>query len=211
MENVAKALFIVAGVFLGVLLLSVMIYVFRQGASVNQTYDQKQISLQLELYNSQFEEFDRHDNNIMDVISLVNLAFDVNKDVDYDAASSVQIEVAIGGDKFILPNTNQISERNKILNNSSEMPIYNLADLSLKDLTITTVPQKHNLLSGFATKTVAIDLENDKLSTTKLKSGKTVYKYLFAVVSSDDFEYHENNMKVSRIKVTAYCNPEWLD
>ena len=51
--------------------------------------------------------------------------------------------------------------------------------------------------------------DNDKLSLTKLRNGKTIYKYLFEVENSSDFEYHEENMKVSRIKLTPYCNPEW--
>ena len=71
MENASKALLMAAGVLLGILLLSVMIYVFRQGARVQQTYDQKQITNQLELYNSKFEKYDR-DNNILTAELLEN-------------------------------------------------------------------------------------------------------------------------------------------
>ena len=216
MENASKALLIVAGVFLGIMLLSVMIYVFRQGASVNKSYDEKQINLQLELYNSQFENYDRNNNNIMDVLSLCNLAFDVNKDSEFDDALSVQIEVLIGGLVFKLPNTNQINERNQILVGTSTTPksIYSLVNSNLKDLTITSVAQKKDLFSNLPSEervSVSIDLENDKLSTTKLKSGRTIYKYLFAVVNENDFDYHPANMKVSKIRLTAYCNPEWKD
>ena len=94
MENASKALLIAAGVFLGIMLLTVMIYVFRQGAKVNESYDQKQISLQLELYNSQFEEFDRDNNNVMDVISLCNLASDVNKECDFEETQIKKISQA---------------------------------------------------------------------------------------------------------------------
>lgn len=195
MENASKALLIAAGVFLGIMLLSVMIYVFRQGASVNQTYDQKQISLQLELYNSQFEIYDRDTNNIMDVISLCNLAFDVNKDSDFDQTTSVQVEVVIGGNTYIMPNSNLITERNTILAGSKKISIYNLVEYTFEDLGLSTLPVG-------ASKT-------DKLSTTKLEGGKTIYKFLFKVADSDGFVYNQHNRKVSKIKLIAYCNTEY--
>lgn len=203
MENASKALLIAAGVFLGILLLAVMIYVFRQGASVNQNYDQKQISLQLELYNSQFETYDRNNNNIMDVISLCNLAFDVNNECDFDKASSVQVEIKIGSKTYIMPNSNLVTDRNTILDGNSKISIYNLVDYTLSDVS----SKKLDILSG----TIEGDGDSatDKLSDTKLKDGKTIYKFLFKVADSKDFEYNPVNKKVSKIKLTAYCNPEY--
>lgn len=189
MENASKALLITAGVILGVMLLSVMIYLFRQGARVNQTYDQKQINLQLELYNSKFETFDRDNNNIMDVISLCNLAFDVNKEVNFDQATSVEIEVVVGSKKYTLPNKNAIDKRNLILDGSSPISIYNLAEYSFEKLGLTTLP-----LGG---------QKSDRLSDTKLEDGKTKYKYQF---KTDEFIYYPINKKVSKIKLVAYYN-----
>ena len=214
MENVSRALLIAAGIILGILLLSVMIYVFRQGARVNQTYDQKQITNQLELYNSKFEKYDRDNNTIMDVISLCNLALDINKDSNFDPSNTVQIEIATskgGNAKYELPNTDFIKERNKIKKIGASKPydIYNLATEKLTNLGITSISQKHTLRPGLEIKSIDVDVHNDTFSTTKLKEGKTIYKYLFMVVSEDDFEYHEQNMKVSRIKLTAYVNPDW--
>ncbi len=224
MENASKALLITAGVILGVILLSVMIYLFRQGARVNQTYDQKQISLQLELYNSKFEAFDRDNNNIMDVISLCNLAFDVNNEIEFDKSTSVLVEVIIGNQKFVIPNTinkeTQILERNQILKGSTtstnSMSIYNLVNSTLKDLAVISVPQKTGIYSladlpSEDLVTIYTDLENDKLSTTKLKSGKTIYKYLFGVSKYQPMRYHQANGKVSKITLIAYCNPRWND
>lgn len=199
MENASKALFIVAGVFLGLLLLAVMIYVFNQGARVNATYDQKQITNQLELYNARFEEFDKEDNNIMDAISLANLGFDVNKECEFDPTLTVRIEIAIGSDTFTIPNNNTISERNKILTDTNnEISIYNLADLTLTEL-------------GVVPGTIGSGAKGtDKLSKTRLVNGSTIYKYLLKVEDSDDFEYYEHNGKVSRVKLTTYVNTaEW--
>lgn len=202
MENASKALFIAAGVFIGIMLLSVMIYVFRQGARINQTYDQKQINLQLELYNSQFENFDSQTNNIIDVISLCNLAFDANKECDFDKASSVQIEIKIGSKTYILPNSNLITERNLILDGSNKISIYNLVNYTLNE-------GDQKLGIGTGTVEGDGDLASDKLSDTKLEGGKTIYKYLFKVADSKDFEYNSHSNKVSKIKLTAYCNSEW--
>lgn len=199
MENASKALIIVAGVFIGLLLLAVMIYVFRQGAKVSETYDQKQITNQLELYNSRFEEFDK-ENNIIEAISLANLAYDINNLCDYDPTLTVLVEIQVGGDTFTIPTTNALSGRNKILNDSNnEISIYNLTDLTLDELGVVA-----GTIGGTAKNT-------DKLSRTQLVDGKTRYKYLFRVENSDDFKYHDQNMKVSEVKLTAFVNPLWVE
>lgn len=204
MENTSKALFIAVGVFIGLLLLALMIYVFSQGARVSEAYDQKQITNQLELYNSRFEEFDRENNNVIDAISLANLAYDVNKSCNYDQTLAVQIEIEVGSEIFTMPNTQTVSGRNKILPESgSEISIYDLANSLIAN---TTTPGVKSLkvtgLSGVES--------TDTLSTTKLnENNRTIYKYLFKVESRDDFEYHAQNNKVARVKLTAYVNPEW--
>lgn len=217
MENASKALIIVGGVFIGIILLSVMIYIFRQGSKVNENYDQKQITNQLELYNSRFEKFAKEDNNIIDVISLANLAYDTNILCDYDPTLTVEVEIIVGGDTFKIPKDNKLSARNIILNDSNqEISIYDLANLSLKDLTVTSVPQKTGLYSLAYIPhedwvTIDVDLENDKLSTTKLKAEKTIYKYLFGVIRAKPMEYYHSNGKVSKLILVAYCNPKWKD
>lgn len=199
MENASRAFIIAASVIIGLFILFVMIYVFSQGSRVNQMYDQKQITNQLEFYNSRFEEFDKPNNNIIDVISLANLAYDVNKICDYDSMLTVKVEIKIGTKIFTMPNTNIISGRNKILTASNdEISIYNLADLTLGEL----VPTYVTIGSGANS--------TDKLSTTKLdENNTTIYKYLFKIENSQDFEYHEQSTKVSKMRLTAYVNPKW--
>ena len=183
---------------------------FRQGASVNENYDQKQISLQLELYNSQFEKFDRNNNNIIDVISLCNLVFDVNKECDFDKSLSVQLEIKIGNRTFMIPNTGKIKERNKIFTDDSKViSVYNLVDCPIGGGTDTL-----NIGPGTIENGSGKTANSDKLSMTKLiKSAegtqKIIYKYLFKVKETNDFEYNPHNNKVMKIKLTAYCNPEW--
>lgn len=238
MENASKALLMAAGVILGVMLLSSMIYMFRQGAKVTKSYDERQISRQLELYNSNFEYYNKSNNTIMDIISLANLAFDVNMNSNYDKLNTVQVEISIGNKSFYIPNiycpkcyesecqkcsesssvdfkNNKckccgniiFTERNKIVSNGGKIiSIYDLVNLTLEELSIQIEDIKIKEDEGYYSFSVN---DNDKLSLTKLRNGKTIYKYLFEVENSSDFEYHEENMKVSRIKLTPYCNPEW--
>ena len=107
MENASKALIMVASVLIGIMLLSVMIYVFRAGAKVNEAYDNNQISNQLELYNSKFEYYDKDNNTIVDMITLANLAYDVNSECDYDVSSAVRIKIVVGNEEFIISNTDK--------------------------------------------------------------------------------------------------------
>ena len=199
MENSSRALFIAAGVILGVLLLSIMIYVFRQGARVNEAYEQKQITNQLELYNARFEAYDRNNNNIMDIISLANLAYDTNSACGFDTSVAVAINLKIAGKTFKIPKT-KLSGRNIIQNYSgNEISIYNLTELTFDQLGISNV----SLLGTKARK-------EDKLSTAKLVDGKTIYKYLFKVVSQNDFKYYTHSLKVSEITLKAYIEDSAL-
>lgn len=202
MENASKAIIIVGGVAIGLILLAVMVYLFNQGARVSAAYDQKQITNQLELYNSRFENFNKDNNNIIDAISLANLAYNINNSCNYDPTLVVKVEIKVGKKVFTMPNTKNVSGRNKILPESgAEMSIYGLATYALYDSTPGVNDLEVTGLTG--------SNNSDTLSTTKLKDGKTIYKYLFKVKDVNDFEYHNENGKVSRVKLTAYVNPEW--
>ena len=86
MENANKALIIAGGTILGIMILSLLVYLFRAGGKVSQSIDDKQIYHNTQLFNQQFENFAGEDkeNNISDVITLINLAVDANKDVGYN-------------------------------------------------------------------------------------------------------------------------------
>ena len=61
MDNASKALIMAASVLLGLLLLSMMIYVFRAAASIDENYDARQGERELQLFNSKFEVFDKNE------------------------------------------------------------------------------------------------------------------------------------------------------
>lgn len=210
MENASKALIMVASVLIGIMLLSVMIYVFRAGAKVNEAYDNNQISNQLELYNSKFEYYDKDNNTIVDMITLANLAYDVNSECDYDVSSAVRIKIVIGNEEFIISNTDKLSSRNKIFHDGSEISIYDLNVKTLHELgvTPTSIKEKSDLPTNISN--LSDDPKNtDLLSTTKLVKGKTVYKYLFEVENPEDFSYNQTTARVSEIILHCFYNPVW--
>ena len=51
MENASRALIMAATVLLGVLLITMFVYIFREGSQVSKNYDIQQQANQLELYN----------------------------------------------------------------------------------------------------------------------------------------------------------------
>ena len=101
MENGSRALIMAATVLLGVFLLSMMLYMFRAGGQMTKQFDEKQINLQLENYNRQFEVFDKPNNTITDVISLANLVYSTNEQNEFAEGATVQLDVVIDGITYV--------------------------------------------------------------------------------------------------------------
>lgn len=199
MDNAAKALIMAASIILGVLLLSTFVYVFRAGASVDQSYEEAQAERELRLASAKFDIYDRQDNTITDILSVINLAYNTNEDFSYDQAKAVEVIIRTGNKFFAIPRIEPSGElrkefgRNKILSRMSANEVdgtvqssYDLVDKTLAELGISGI-------SGQS--------DSDKLSTTRLgrvkilnpdgtekvdeygepvyRNNVTIYKYLF--------------------------------
>lgn len=81
MENASKSLIMVAGVLIGVLILSLWVYLFAHfGSQTSQVYDRIE-EHQLTEYNAQYTVYEgRTDINIYDIITLANKAHQNNED-----------------------------------------------------------------------------------------------------------------------------------
>lgn len=189
MENASKALIIAGTILISILIIGIFVYVFRAGASMGETYDRKQLSEQLELYNSKFELYDVQDNTIMDLISLLNLAYSVNVDTNYDAENTVSIIINAEGKKISMPNTKGL-QRNQVKIGSKTESIYSLATDTLDTLGIITG-------------------STDTLAMTRYDSAnnKTIYKYLFEC--DGRVSYNHSNGKVSSMEFNMYPNPDY--
>lgn len=93
MENASKALIMAAGVLIGVLILSLAVYLFIDFGTKSAELH-KQITLnQLTQFNAQFNVYDgREDVTIYEIISLVNLAKENNEN-NKNMGSDYKIEI----------------------------------------------------------------------------------------------------------------------
>lgn len=87
MENASKALLIGAGVLIGLLILSLAVYLFISfGATSREIHNQNEIN-QLSKFNTQFNKFEGKENvTIYDVITIANLATENN--IKYELKNS---------------------------------------------------------------------------------------------------------------------------
>lgn len=103
MENATKALYMAIGVFIGILILTAFVFVFVKGGSFLGTAEEKEITRQLEEYNADLIIYQKDNNTIYDVISACNLAYDINKQNDYDNVNYLIIKFE-GTEDFELEN-----------------------------------------------------------------------------------------------------------
>ncbi len=80
MENASKALLLAASVLIGILVLSVAVYIFLSfGASAKQIHSEIDTN-RLNEFNTQFTAYElKEENTIYDIITVVNLAKDNNE------------------------------------------------------------------------------------------------------------------------------------
>lgn len=145
MENASKALLMAAAVLIGMMIISLAVYLYMNfggtSAQIRNSIEQNQINN----FNNQFTKYEgRTDVTIYDVVSLVNLATQNNKQNELVKRNTqatgednyisivlngVCIEGGSNSDTQTL--TNQNNERikqqvNDYLNNNVEMPLYDV-------------------------------------------------------------------------------------
>lgn len=215
MDNAVRAIIIAATTILGVMLFSVMIYVFRQAARVDEQYDSNQAQRTLELNNSKFELFNNNFNNITNIVSLCNLAYDNNVDCSYDFAKSVRITITIKSKKYIIPDvdpalsTNSFNDKkiddlygkNRIwpAGGGDPIHIYDLMNKTLKELGIDSTSDDKLTKSHYGLIKFNYDKDGVYYPGGEEKTA-TVYKYIFRC-KNDEITYND---KLGTIKSMSF-------
>ena len=111
MENASKALMMAGGVLIGIMVLSFMVFMLRKGGSMSAEYDSQISDNELAKFNSQFEFYDKDNNTFFDIITVSNLAYDINKINGWDENNCVKVQIVIGegnqrGTYAIIPDEN---------------------------------------------------------------------------------------------------------
>lgn len=204
MENASKFLIMSATILIALMLIGMFTYVFRAGASVDEQYDLEQSENQLELYNSRFENYNVPDNTIMDLITVANLAYDVNTMTNYDNSSSVLVEIVIGSKTFTIPAPQDEAEKvrlrqelnkNQILDGSGKViSIYDLANRTVEDLKASG--------GGFdakdkLTKTYLGNISYKDIAGNDATKMATVYKYIW---NCTRITYHDVTGRVASMR-----------
>jgi hypothetical protein len=225
MENANKALIIAGGTILGIMILSLMVYLFRAGGRVSQSIDDKQIYYNIQRFNQQFENFagDDKENNISDVITLINLAVDANKDVGYNDRTAVSVDV-----KFDSSHTLSIvgiipMKRNYALDGKSDdLEQAYRADNNTELNRVNLLELRNTPISQMGI-TLNTDMEITASETLgeayrDPDTNKVVYKYIF-VVPDDGIEYYhaatrssENKSydgRINKITLELRVNPDY--
>lgn len=90
MENASKALIMAAGVLIGIMILSLAVYLFATFGSTSAELHKQKETDQLNQFNSQFTSYEgKEDITIYDVITVANLATENNKYYEFDTNTSM--------------------------------------------------------------------------------------------------------------------------
>lgn len=214
MENSVKALYIAAGMLLGVMILGVWVYMFRQGASVGQNYEADRITLQIQAFNSQFEKytvvtdqrlendgysFAEKGNIPSDVITCANLAYNINRKNEFDATNCVEVSVVIGGTTYSIHSA-EAQPKNHFLINISKASARSATSYNTSNT--STCKSFYDFLREYNNvKIVNID-DPSKTPNDYSSYAETIYEYYFDV-RPNGIHYNENTGKVDEMVFTA--------
>lgn len=147
MENASKALMMAAGVLIGIMILSLGVYVFLTYSQTSKEIHQRIEEQQIEQFNVQYTAYEgREDLTIYDIITVVNNARNNNKYYE-DDADKVKVKVTgVTGVSGITPATDWVDLNDSNLNEvirqdqstitadpNSKLPEYKCTEVTLEN------------------------------------------------------------------------------
>lgn len=194
MDNFSKAFYMAGATVIALLVLFLMIYMFREAAKVGENYDSSQGRENVDSFNAKFERFQASDekseistdsdtvyktdpNVASDVVSAVNLAYNINKKSGNDPVNNVEVYI------YLKNNTVAYSLLNS--RSAKKNTMFQGTDTS-KSITTNAFL---NLEVGTGTKKY---LSDTKIATN---TNKIIYRYTF----SGSLEYSDKTGKVNKV------------
>ena len=226
MENSVKALYIAAGMLFGIMILSVWVYIFRQGASLGQFYEADRNTERIQAFNSQFEKYDlstiqrkasygysfeEKGNTASDVITCANLVYNINKKNDFDEKNCVDLTVKIGTSKqyHVYAVDNQPKEYFFIDHTKSfYISARHMTWFQPSDPSFNTFCKSFNDFLQEYNKVKIVNINVPSPHQDMSTSAETIYKYYFDVdkdesgASGKGIQYSEITGKVNKIVFT---------
>lgn len=173
MENASKALLMAAGVLIGILILSLGVYLFVTFGSASAEMHKMNEESQINQFNSQFTSYvGKKDVTIYDVVTVANLATENNKNYEYTKRNSA----GDGKDSYI-----SVQFMNSDISDYNGRFIEKGFDTSSKDITdyYNTLIVKDLENMGRNPNPEVSDLTQYNCKTYISKYTKKVYKIIF--------------------------------
>lgn len=116
MENASKALLMIAGVLLGVLILTIMVYVFNHFGNYNQEVMEEMREKDIQAFNNNFYKFESTTGDIIkvtmhDIVGLVKFAKEYNTKNGVSYGDAIYISVCINGTRIEEETEEQLMNR----------------------------------------------------------------------------------------------------
>lgn len=129
MENASKALIMAAGVLIGVLILSLAVYLFVSFGSTSAQINAQNAEKQINQFNARFTSYlDKEGLTIYDVITVAGYANENNKYYEDNSDYKIQVKLLPGYNttQSILANKDTLinADRNSITASNSNLPTY---------------------------------------------------------------------------------------
>lgn len=86
MENASQALIMAGGILIGIIIISMGVYLFSQAAALPQDYNARLEQEKLAGFNSQFEAYNHENVSAQDIVTVINLAIENNR--NYQASET---------------------------------------------------------------------------------------------------------------------------
>ena len=199
MENMTKAFYIAGATLIAVFVIMLMVYMFRQAARVGENYEYSEARENVDKFNSQFIGFEtseelRADGNegtntdlkvAADVVSAINLAYNINTKNHNDPVNFVEIYVywTTGGLRYSLLNSEN-AKKNTLFEGTDTSSYISTNDF----LNLEVNTEKF--------------LNDTRLDET---TNKVVYRYYF----TGRVRYNEDTGKINRVDFTLTENDDF--
>lgn len=87
MENASKALYMVAGVLIGIMIIAFMVYMFTDASKITKSYEQREEDRLIRQFNSQFSTYETSNIDELVHLTLGTKYYKVKDNKEYDAST----------------------------------------------------------------------------------------------------------------------------
>lgn len=213
MENASQALFMAAGVLIAIMVISIGVYLFSSASRIAESYETTMSATEIQKFNNQFEKYSKQPkyvkkisennfeykssvdsedkeyvfcdyNTISDVVSAINLAYNINANNNYDQGSGIQISIekltSVDGKCFrstmgINPSMQKLHKNAnpRIIDNNC---IYDLGSIDVNTKIIYSTPSKEEERVNM---NLLLTKCNESILRKNNENNERIYKYGF--------------------------------